>query len=143
MNGPFGNRFPYTNFHEMNLDWMIQIAKDFLDQYTNIQNIIEQGLTDLGDKTDTGLADLQTKYETLEGLLDAWYTEHSEDIAGELADALEDLNDWYTTHSHDISDELATAISSFNTAATQKSQELLDSWPDDYSELVSDRKSVV
>ena len=34
--------FPYTDMHNLNLDWIIKIAKDFLDQYPNIQNIIEQ-----------------------------------------------------------------------------------------------------
>lgn len=135
MNGPFGNRFPYTNFHEMNLDWMIQIAKDFLDQYTNIQNVIEQGLTDLTDKTDTGLAALQEKYETLEGLLDSWYNEHSEDIAGQLADALEDLNTWYTTHEGYLDQYVTDSIGAFNTAAEAKAAETIASIPSDYTTL--------
>ena len=41
--GPFGNMMPYSNFHGMNLDWVIQIAKDFLDQYTSIQQVITEG----------------------------------------------------------------------------------------------------
>ena len=79
MNGPFGNGFPYLNFHEMNLDWVIQIAKDFLDQYTNIQTTITTGLTELDEKA-----------EELQNALDAWYNEHSEDIAQELTRALEE-----------------------------------------------------
>ena len=39
--GAFGENFPYTNFHELNMDWIIKIAKDFLDQYTHIQQIID------------------------------------------------------------------------------------------------------
>ena len=124
MNGPFGNRFPYTNFHEMNLNWMIQIAKDFLDQYTNIQDTI-----------DTGLADLQTKYETLEGLLDAWYTEHSEDIADQLAGALDDLNTWYTTHEGYLDQYVTDSITAFGTAADAKAAETIASIPDDYTTL--------
>ena len=137
MNGPFGNRFPYTNFHEMNLDWMIQIAKDFLDQYTHIQETIEQGLTDIGEKTDAGLADLQDKYEALEGLLQDWYNEHSEDIAGQLADALEDLNSWYTTHEGYLDQYVTDSISAFNTAAEQKTAACIASIPADYSDLSS------
>lgn len=129
--------FPYTNFHELNLDWIVKIAKDFLDQYTHIQEVIQTGLEDLAESRETGLAeldqkrldslaelnqktldglsDLQTKYDTLDGLLQAWYDTHSADIAGQLADAIAD----------------------FNTAAEAKSQALLDSWPADYSELVT------
>ena len=78
-NGPFGNMFPYTNFHSMNLDWVIQVAKDFLDQYTHIQEIIETGETSITDKTAEGIQGLEDKAEALQALLDEWYNEHSED----------------------------------------------------------------
>lgn len=32
-NGAFGEHFPYTNFHDLNLDWIIGIIKDFSDNY--------------------------------------------------------------------------------------------------------------
>lgn len=137
MNGPFGNMFPYTNFHEMNLDWIIQIAKDFLDQYTHIQEIIEQGEADIDEKAAAALEALEAKETELEGLLDAWYTEHSEDIAGELADALENLNAWYTEHSEDIAGELAQAITDFGTAADEKAALAISTIPGDYSEVAA------
>ena len=133
--GAFGENFPYTNFHELNMDWIVKIAKDFLDQYTHIQDIISEGEESLDETITNGLADLQDKYDTLEGLLNEWYNEHSEDIANELADALSDLNDWYTEHSDDISTQLTNAISSFNTSATQKGEQVLQSIPDDYTEI--------
>lgn len=112
-NGAFGEGFPYSNFHDLNMDWIIKIAKDFLDQYTHIQDVIDQGLNDLEEKK-----------ETLEGLLQAWYDTHSEDIANQLADALEDLGTAVTN-----------AINSFNTAAEEKAQQTLESIPDDYTTL--------
>ena len=134
--------FPYTNFHELNLDWIVKIAKDFLDQYTHVQEVIQTGLDDLAESRETGLAeldqkrldslaelnqktldglaDLQTKYDTLDGLLQAWYDTHSADIAGQLA----------------------SAITAFNTAAEDKSRILLDSWPADYSTLVTGYNSL-
>lgn len=75
------DNFPYTDFHQLNLDWIIKIAKDFLDQYTNIQQTITDGLDALEEKKDT-----------LEALLDEWYATHSEDIANELADAIAAFN---------------------------------------------------
>ena len=135
MNGPFGNRFPYTNFHEMNLDWIIQIAKDFLDQYSHIQEIIEQGEADIEEKAEDALEALAAKETELEGLLDAWYTEHSVDIADALADALEDLNAWYTEHQSDIGDALTLAIADFNERAEAKAAETIATIPDDYTTL--------
>lgn len=137
MNGPFGNMFPYTNFHEMNLDWVIQIAKDFLDQYTHIETIIQEGEDTIQGKTDHSVEVLEAKKVEIEGLLDAWYREHSEDIAGELADALEDLNAWYTEHSGDISAALTQAITDFDTAADAKAALAISTIPGDYSEVAA------
>ena len=123
-NGAFGENFPYSNFHDLNMDWIIKIAKDFLDQYTHIQDVISQGLEDL-----------QTKYENLETLLNEWYEEHSEDIANQLADALEDLNEWYTTHQDYLDQTLADNTALFNARAEAKTAECLESIPADYDTL--------
>lgn len=134
-NGAFGENFPYTNFHDLNTDWIIKIAKDFLDQYTHIQEIIEQGKTDIENLTDSGLEqistltatclqDLQDKKDALEALLQAWYDTHSADIAGQLADALEAIN---TT--------LNSTVSSFRTQAQAIGAEVIDSIPSDYTSL--------
>lgn len=101
--------FPYTNFHDLNLDWIIKIAKDFLDQYTHIQQIITEGETSITGLTQEGiesitqltqeeLTELQAKYDTLEALLQSWYDTHSADIATQLAQALADLTAWYNAH---------------------------------------------
>lgn len=45
-NGAFGERFPYTNFHDLNLDWIIkelkQIINDEEQQNTNIEELKEK-----------------------------------------------------------------------------------------------------
>ena len=111
--GAFGEGFPYTNFHDLNMDWIIKIAKDFLDQYTNIQNTISDGLTALDEKTQQGLADLDEKAEALETALQNWYDEHSADIA----------------------DELTSAIADFRTTAQEIATEVIATIPQDYTAL--------
>ena len=144
--GAFGEGFPYTNFHDLNMDWIIKIAKDFLDQYTHIQEIIEQGKTDIQDLTTSGLEQLQEKADNLEELLQAWYNEHSEDIANQLADALADLNAWYNEHSEDIANQLTSAIgtlsqtltttiATFQREADEIAEETRQSIPSDYTSL--------
>ena len=157
--GIFGEGFPYSNFHDLNLDWIIKIAKDFLDQYTHIQEVISDGEESIQNLTADGIAQLEEKATALENALQNWYDEHSEDIADELASALGDLNDWYTEHSQDIAGELADAladlnswytthqgyldqyltdsISAFNTAAEQKAAETIATIPSDYSTLAA------
>lgn len=108
-------QFPYANFHELNMDWIIKIAKDFLDQYTHIQEIIAQGEQSLSDKTTEGLAALGEKANELEALLQAWYDTHSEDIA----------------------QQLTAAIASFYSEADQKTAAAIASIPAEYSELAA------
>lgn len=112
-NGPFGNMMPYSDFHGMNLDWVIQIAKNFLDQYTHIQDVIQEGETDLNTIITNGKQELQNKYNTLKGMLDGWYNSHSSDIANQLG----------------------AAIASFNAAAQARAAEVIASIPEDYTEL--------
>ena len=110
-NGAFGENFPYSNFHDLNMDWIIKIAKDFLDQYTHIQEIIEEGEQDIANLTEEELQALTDKKNELEALLDQWYT----------------------THSNDIAVQLANAITSFNNSAEEKARITIASIPDDYS----------
>ena len=62
--GAFGENFPYSNFHDMNTDWLVKIAKDFLDQYSNIQETITTGLTELNEKAE----ELKTLKKILKGI---------------------------------------------------------------------------
>lgn len=120
-------QFPYTNFHELNMDWIVKIAKDFLDQYTHIQELIANGEESLQNLTETGLQQLQEKADTLETLLQQWYDSHSEDIANQLASALDDMNE-----------QLSLNLNSFNQQANQKAQDTIASIPADYSALSAD-----
>lgn len=129
--GAFGENFPYSNFHDLNMDWIIKIAKDFLDQYTHIQETIDTGLTELDEKA-----------EALQTLLQEWYNTHSEDIADQLASALADLNAWYTTHQNYLDKTLAQNILAFDTHANTKAQETIASIPADYTTLSEEVKSL-
>lgn len=106
-------QFPYANFHEMNMDWVIKVVKDFLDKYEYIEELIETGKTDIVNLTAEELQALTNKKNELEALLQAWYDSHSADIA----------------------QQLASAISAFNTAADNKAAQTIASIPADYTTL--------
>ena len=114
------DNFPYTDMHQLNLDWIIKIAKDFLDQYTHIQELITNGIADIDSTTQTGLESLQEKAEQLETLLQEWYNTHSEDIADELADAI----DAFRTQAQAIgADVIASIPADYSTLATNALQQ--------------------
>ena len=130
-------QFPYTDMHQLNLDWIIKIAKDFLDQYTQIQDLISNGEESLQNLTTSGLEELQEKADGLETLLQEWYNTHSSDIANQLAAALQDLNAWYTLHQNYLDQTLTDKITAFNTAADQKAAEAIATIPSDYTALAN------
>ena len=130
--------FPYTDMHNLNLDWIIKIAKDFLEQYTHIQQLITEGENSLQTLTNEGIEELQNKADNLETLLQEWYNTHSSDIANQLANALSDLNDWYTLHQNYLDETLQTKITAFDTHADQKAAETIATIPADYTELAND-----
>ena len=133
--GAFGEGFPYTNFHDLNMDWIIKIAKDFLDQYTHIQDVIAQGLQDLDDKTQEGLQELNDLAGTLEQHLNDWYDTHSEDIANQLTSALQDLNNWYTEHQGYLDQYITDSTNLFHSEVSEIINSTLESLPADYTSL--------
>lgn len=96
---PFSwDNFPYTNFHELNLDWFIKKFKEIFDEWESLYTT----LTQWKDDTDADLA--QWKDDTLSAMtswendlivtLNAWKRETGEDIDEWEAGIISDLNDW-------------------------------------------------
>lgn len=106
-------KLPYTNFHDLNLDWVISVVKDFQNKYDHIQELIDSGIVALNEKTQQSLAELNSLSENL----------------------LANLNQWYNQHQNYLDTTLANNIAAFNTAANEKIQQALESIPEDYSEL--------
>lgn len=91
--GAFGEGFPYTNFHDLNLDWIISIVKEFKDQYPDIieelnkkinapvfnpNGDLNQVLTSNGDGT-TRWEDIEIAYgPAIQEAVNSWLDEHPE-----------------------------------------------------------------
>ena len=149
-------KFPYTNLHELNLDWIIKITKDFLEQYTSIQQVISDGEDALneiitnGDSslheiiatgensiaqlTATKIQELNAEKNRLEALLQSWYDTHSQVIANQLTTALADM----TTHYNGLVADLNALNTQIQAAIQQKGVDTLATIPSDYTALYND-----
>lgn len=107
---------PYTNFHELNLDWMIRVMKDFFNKYNDVQSLIDAGIVSINEATASDISELNAKYQELKTIIDETVAEYESDIQTILNNK----------------------ISEFNTLATQKGLEVIETIPADYTEL-SDR----
>ena len=101
-NGAFGENFPYSNFHDLNMDWIVKTVKEFEDHYSKIHESVETGKEEINESVETGKEEI------------------TETVAQELNDA----------------------INEFNTNADEKGQEVLDSIPEDYTQLIDDVDSI-
>lgn len=81
----FFNKFPYTDFHELNLDFLIANYKKLLDALESIDGWIdehEQEYTVLKSQVDA-LESGNWSDEFIQTLI-SWYEDHIVDIIGEL-----------------------------------------------------------
>lgn len=77
----FNNVFPYTDFHELNLDWILQHFKEFMDQI---------------DSLNTWKAEHEAEYEELKDLYD-------DIISGDFPESMIDaLEEWVTRNGIDL-----------------------------------------
>lgn len=105
--GAFGENFPYTNFHDLNLDWILKEMKNFLDHYTDINKSIDEGVETLTNKTNEGTEAIDENTETNLDTLNKWYQTHYT--------LLENLIDSVQQRSHNVilvSDSYGTRLDS-------------------------------
>ena len=81
----FNNIFPYTDFHELNLDWILTHFKEFMDQI--------DALNSWKDQHEMEYQELKTYYDeivsghfpdSMIAGLNKWLTENGADIIGEF-----------------------------------------------------------
>lgn len=63
--GAFGEGFPYTNFHALNLDWIIGVIVDFREKYSTIQQAIDNGVMTIEQASEETLTAFQTTAEQI------------------------------------------------------------------------------
>ena len=98
---PGFDNYPYTNFHELNLDYFIKEFKRIFDEWDELYETMT-GWKDATDaelaawKTST-LADMSAWETALLASLDAWKTATGADITDWETGVLSDLDDWKDT----------------------------------------------
>ena len=99
---PFSwDNFPYTNFHELNLDWFIKKFKEIFDEWESLYTTLTQWKddtdADLAQWKEDTLSDMDTWERELLSALDEWKTDTGNDISDWEAGVISDLNDWKET----------------------------------------------
>lgn len=93
----FYNKYPYTDFHELNLDWVINTTKE-------ARETVEQNVEDNRQFKE----DLTQQQEDFERGMNDWKTDTENDLADWKTDTENGLADWKTDTEHSYQDQIDT-----------------------------------
>lgn len=107
------NKFPYTNFHELNLDWFIKKFQEIFDQWATLYQTMLEWKADTDQdlanwKRDT-LAALDQWEDDLIDALNLWKQATGQDITDWEDGVIRDLNSWKSRFEDDY-EALATRV---------------------------------
>ena len=97
------NRYPYTNFHELNLDYFIQHFNEIFTEWKQLYNELQSWKTDTTEELDQWRADVEKDLDDREAALRAELEIWKQDTA-------DDISDWETA--------TLNALDAWKTAAT-------------------------
>ena len=117
--------FPYTNGHELNLDWILKVIKDFQDQYQNIdadlQHALDEitaaansGLQSINSATESGLDTLTDKLQTVIRIIDGKIADAEIAINHTVDEANETINETVQTGNETLTNAAQTGVTSIN-----------------------------
>ena len=142
---------PYTNLHDLNIDWILKIVKDFQDRYQNLdetfQNMLQQIITAgnnaveaINNNEETALEAIRVFMEQCVQALDTETTNHISEIQNVTNNQLDAINAAGTNQIGLIDQDGAaklSAISSAGTAQVNIINGLITTLPQTYEDAVN------
>lgn len=135
---PLSN-FPYTNLHEMNLDWLIPIIQEFQEHYTGINQALDDAIQAITDKGTTTIADLENLQTQIENTLNQLQSEHIAALQTATTAHLASLSNAEAAAIAAVDTKKNTTIAEVNTARSNAITEinaLLDDIPQDFQDVI-------
>lgn len=123
--------WPYSNLHDLNLDWILQIIGDFKRQYENLTEYFNGLIAQLDEKTQEEIAEFDEAISGYETTLRELESQLSSNLVQTKNDCVTDLTDTrnnYMTTLYNVGESQAVMIRDLG-------QEVRESIPSDYSTL--------
>lgn len=123
--------WPYSNLHDLNLDWVLQIIGDFKRQYENLTEYFNGLIAQLDEKTQEEIAEFEEAISGFETTLRNLASQLEADIgqAGNTASA-----NVQSTEAASLQN-IASLTGDELTAIQNKGAEVIESIPQDYSQF--------
>ena len=105
----FINKYPYTDFHELNLDWLLENYKNLVDSLAEINAWISTHQTEY-DEAIKRLTYLENEVNTFEARVNAEFAQLQADLENDLNNAISAMNREIDLKLRRLQNELETAI---------------------------------
>lgn len=131
--------YPYTNTHELNLDWIISIVKDFKEKYQNFDQTVADALQSILDAKEGSLTEIETALESATATIQSEAATAINDMQAEKASILEVMGQTLQTAIRTIEARESSSIAAINLAYNQgvaRLETLIQSFPLDDAQIV-------
>lgn len=103
MYGPFQHKYPYSNFHDLNLDWILQKIQEY---EVRLDGIVDEAVSQANDYTDQQIAQFRNDFNDLVAQV--------EQEVADMLSAVDDAIDRLTQEQQEFIETATTQINAIN-----------------------------
>ena len=120
------NNFPYTNFHELNADWIIAKVKELMAEYVEMHDsfqILENDFDDLKDYVDNYFSTLDLSEEVKEYMNELLASGYIDNIVSQMVE-----EGYFRQIINDVVHNTSSRVTEYNAVAVNEMMEILNTY---------------
>lgn len=126
--------FPYSNFHDLNLDWIIREMNRLIEEWEEVKAEWEQMKLDWAEFQ----AEMQRLWQEYQDLMNAAWEAYKANLNEEWADYKDEMNQAWADYQADLNAQWLAYQNTLN-AAWQAYQDAMNEWKDGVDQDIQDK----